>query len=127
MFVLLTGCPQALFPFDGALMCIRRSAISHCMFFLLFDTLIAAFSTFALSTMRVLLPPSRRFALSVHMSFNDPRGFSPDLQFHCEELFEPARVLALKLTKVFFPMLLHCLHDLLMSRTTSCLSGWNTR
>ena len=24
MFVLLTGCPPALFPFDGALMCIRR-------------------------------------------------------------------------------------------------------
>jgi len=31
MFVLLTGCPPALFPFDGALMCIRRQV--HCCFF----------------------------------------------------------------------------------------------
>jgi hypothetical protein len=48
-------------------------------------------------------------------------------QLHCEQLFEPARVLAVILTKVCRDVLLQNAHELTQRfRTTSCRSGSST-
>jgi hypothetical protein len=57
MFVLLTGCPTNLFPFDGALMCVRRWISSVLLLLLILTRQRLVFSIFELLHLLELHPP----------------------------------------------------------------------
>jgi hypothetical protein len=128
MFVLLTGCPPSLFPFDGALMCIRRSVPPCCCMYCLVSR--PRFRSILYLRALASAGATSSIAQVGHAFFNVLTCevmFRPSLacQFHCEELFEPARVLAVKMSKASCRVLrLRHTHDVTVCRTMFCLSGW---